>query len=217
QTYGARHRIFTGTNCSSCALGGAEKDPVDSQQLARPDPLRRDAAFSRADVLAGAGALERARHLRFRGRIWRNGPPPPGNDPRLRRSRSVRTVSLALHFCADFSTCCLRSLLLVGSERDRSRRFLLGCLAWDDADLRLLSNLRRKDRLLRHANASPRLRDLCRLVCDGGASFLATHGRHTRNLLRQWRSLRSALASAQRTANNFRRRHRDLRLVPVQL
>src|SRR6266446_8551747 len=119
--------------------------------------------------------LERAGHLRLRGRIWRNGPPPPGNDPRLRRSRSIRTVSLALHFCADFPTRCLRSFLLVGSERNRSRRFLLGCLAWDDADLWLLSNLRREDGLLRHADASPRLRDLCHLVCGGGAPFLATH------------------------------------------
>src|SRR5216110_330924 len=34
--------------------------------------------------------------------IWRSGPSSPGNDPRVRRSRIVQTISVALYFRADF-------------------------------------------------------------------------------------------------------------------
>ena len=104
----------------------------------------------------------------------------------------------------------------MGPQGDRSDRFLLGCLAWDDADLRFLSNLRREDGLLRRADAPARLCDLCHLVCDGGAAFAATHGRHARNVLRQWRIIHSARAPAQRAASRPGHRHCSSRFVPVQ-
>src|SRR5439155_25872713 len=182
-TNAAPQRILTSADCSRGAGRGAKKDSVDSQQLARPDSLRRDAAVSVANVSVGAGALERTRYLPLRGCIWRSGPSSPGDDPRVRRSRAVRTFSLALYFRADFFAIGLRRFLLVGSQGDHSDRFLLGRLAWDDADLRLLSNLRRENRLLCCADAPARLCGLCRLVRRGGAPFTATHGRHAGNVL----------------------------------
>src|SRR5207237_4661143 len=169
--------------------------------LARPDSVRRPTSFSVTDVLTGAGALERTRHLHFRRCIWRNGPSPVGNDPRVRRSRFVQTFSLAIYLRADFFAFGLRRFLLVGPQGHNSDRFLLGRLARDDADLRFLSNLRREDRLLRSADAPTRLCDLCYLVCSSGAPFTATDGRHTGNVLCERRSLHSTVATAQCAAD----------------
>ena len=81
------------------------------------------------------------------------------------------TFSLALYFCADFFARDLRRFLLVGPQGNHSDRFLLGRLAWNDADLRFLPNLRREDRFFRCANASARFRDLC--VWFAAAVFLS--------------------------------------------
>src|SRR5437773_2677439 len=64
--------------------------------------------------------------------------------------------------------------------------------------------------------ARARLCDLCRLVCDGAAAVAAAHGRHARNVSRQWRIIHSARAPAQRAASRPGHRHCSSRFVPVQ-
>src|SRR4030095_6746473 len=105
----------------------------------------RDATVARAPFRTGTDALERTGHLCFRGRVRRDGTPSARNEPRLRRPRALRTFSLALHFCPNFSARGLHRFYLVGSERNRADRFLLGRLARDDANLRLLPNLCREN------------------------------------------------------------------------
>ena len=85
--------------------------------------------------------MERPGHLPFRSGFRGDGASPAGHDPRLWRSRLVRAISLAIHCRATLSTRDLRRLLLVGPKRDHSRRFLLGRMARNDADLRILPNL----------------------------------------------------------------------------
>src|SRR6266545_2264883 len=106
--------------------------------------------------------------------------------------------------------------LLAGPEGDHCDRFLLGCLAWDDADLRFLSNLRREDGFLRCVDAPPRLCDLRHMVRGSSAPLTATHGRHAGNVLRQRRTIHSTVAPAQRTANRPRHCYCSRGLVPVQ-
>ncbi len=179
-------------------------------------------AFSRPQtvpavpVFAGASALERTRHLHFRGCVRRNGPPSAGNDPRVRRPRVVQTFSVALYLRADSFALGLRRFLLVGPQGHNPNRFLLGCLAWDDADLRFLSNLRRENRLLRCADAPTRLCDLCHLVRGSRAPFATTHGRHAGNVLRQRRTPHPAVATAQCAASRLSYCHHRHSLVPLQ-
>src|SRR5207237_291022 len=68
--------------------------------LARPDFVRRNAAVAGAGVCAGTSTLESAGHLPFCRCLRRHGTSPPGDDSCLWRSRLVRTLQVALHFCA---------------------------------------------------------------------------------------------------------------------
>src|SRR5213075_569359 len=110
-------------------------------------------------------ALECPGHLSFCRRFRGHGASPPGNDPCLRRSRLVRPFPLALHLGTGLSAGDLHRILLVGPQRDYPGRFFLGRVAWDDADLRFLPDLRCKNRLVRRAQPSSRLLALRGLVC----------------------------------------------------
>src|SRR3954465_15196597 len=104
--------------------------------------------------------MERAGNLFVRRRVWRNGPPLAWNDPRLWRSRIVRTIQMAIHHRASISARGLRRVLFLGhkDESGCDDRLLVGRLAWHDADLRVRPNLRCKDRLVRSVDAAFGLR-----------------------------------------------------------
>src|SRR5204862_3186326 len=108
---------------------------------------------------AGPGEVESAGYFSFRRSVRRDGSSLAGHDSRLRRSRIVRTLQVALHFSAVVSPGNVRRVLLVGPERHPAGGFLLGRLARIDADLRFLPHLRRENRNLRYAHAPARFRD----------------------------------------------------------
>src|SRR5882724_285028 len=173
--HAASQRIFTSSDGSGCSGDRTQEDLVDLGFMARLDFVRWHAAVASAGVCAGPGALESTRHLSLCRCIRRNGASLAGDDPRLRRSRSVRTLQMAVYFSAAVSSRSLHGLLLVGSERNLTDCFLLGRLAWTDANVRLLPHLRCENRNLRRADAPPRFRHVRDLVrdCRGALSISA--------------------------------------------
>ena len=85
--------------------------------------------------------MERPGHLPFCRSFRGNGSSPARYDPRLWRSRIVRAISVAIYRRAAVSARDLRRVLLVGPERNCAHCFLLGRVARNDADLRVLPNL----------------------------------------------------------------------------
>src|SRR5919106_870708 len=116
--HAADSRVFTCTNCSFWADDCHEAEVVDTQLVARPGSLRRYTVVAGAGVCTGPGPLASAGHLSVRRGVWRNGASPAGHDPRVRRSRIIRALQMALHSCAAVSARDVRSLFLVGLERN---------------------------------------------------------------------------------------------------
>src|SRR4029079_12793774 len=71
--------------------------------------------------------------------------------------------------------------------------FFLGRLAWDDADLRFLSHLRRENRLVRWPQSSPRLLALRNLVCNSRRFVANADDGHVGRVLFQRRAVHSAV------------------------
>src|SRR4029078_7580157 len=90
---------------------------------------------------------------------------------------------MAFYLCADFSGGCVRGIFRVGPEGNRVGGVYLGCLARNDANIRVLPHLRREGRILCRSNASPRFRLVRRVVRNSCPSFAATDDRHAGNLL----------------------------------
>src|SRR5262245_24771777 len=111
--------------------------------MARPSPLRRHAAAADSRVRAGPGEMESEGHLSLCRCLWCHGSSPAGHETGLWGSSFVRTFQVALHFRAAVSAGNVCRVLLVGPEGNFASGFLLGRLAWADADLRVLPHLRR--------------------------------------------------------------------------
>src|SRR5437773_9571219 len=146
--HAAGSRVFTSANCPVWDGDCRPAEAVDTELVAGPGPLRRDTAVADTCLCAGPGQVESARYFSLRRCVRRDGSSPAGNDSRLRRSRIVRTLQMALHLRAVVSAGNLCRVLLVGPERHPAGCFLLGRLARIDADLRFLPHLRRKNRNL---------------------------------------------------------------------
>ena len=114
---------------------------------------------------------------------------------------SLRAFQVALYSGSDFPARRLHRFYLVGSERSRARCLLLGGLARDDADLRILPDLRCENRLVRGLDPPARFRHLCDLVCGGGAAFSSRMTDTLRAVLCEWRPLYSAPVSPRRAAS----------------
>src|SRR5205823_11694415 len=99
---------------------------------------------------------------------------------------------MAFHFRAVVSSRGLLGLLLVGPEGNFADRFLLGCLAWLDANLRLLPHLRRENWNLCRSHAPARFRHVCDLVRYRCGAFAISPERHARHVLYVWRAIYSA-------------------------
>ncbi len=128
--------------------GRAEKESLDSEQLAGPHALRRHAAllvpmfalaqtrWSAQDIylfVAAFGAI--GHHLPGMIRAY--------GDRALFERFKWRFIFAPIFLVAS------AGVQLVGSERARARRFLLGRLARHDADLRVLPHLRCENRFIR--------------------------------------------------------------------
>ena len=213
--HAAAARVFTSANCSVCApeYFRGQAEAVDTGFMARPDLLRRDAAVTRARICSGPGQVESAGYLSIRRRVRRHGSSPAGNDPRVRRSRVVRTLQMAVHFRAALSTRNLCRVLLVGLKRNFAGCLLLGCLARIDADLRLLPDLRRKNGNVRYPHAPARFRHVPDLVCHRGGAFAVSVERHPGHLLHVWWAIYSAVGYNARPEHDSGRSHFCLRFV----
>ena len=128
--------------------GRAQTQLVDSRQLAGLGSLCLHTVATGSNFHRGTGLLERGRYLSLRRCIWCNGAPLAGNDSSVRRSRAVSALPMAFYLRTDFFGRCLRGFFRVGPEGDCARGIYLGCLARNDANIRLLPNLRRKSGLL---------------------------------------------------------------------
>src|SRR4029079_4471498 len=99
--HAAGSRAFTSPNCPVCVAGDCRPpEAVDTELVAGPDPVRRDTTVADPCVCAGPGQVESPRYFSFRRCVRRDGSSLAGNDSRLRRSRIVRTLQVALHFSA---------------------------------------------------------------------------------------------------------------------
>src|SRR4029453_15175786 len=116
---------------------------MDTQFVAGPGLVRWHTAAADPRVRPGPGKVESAGHLPLCRRLRCHGSSPARNDTRVRLSGFVRTLQMAFHFCAAISARNLYRFLLVGPEGNSLGGFLLGRLAWLDADLRVLPHLRR--------------------------------------------------------------------------
>src|SRR5438067_1913373 len=97
--------------------------------------------------------------------------------------------------------------LLVGPEGNFVNRFLLGCLARIDADLRVLPHLRRQNGNLRHAYPPARFGHVPDLVCHCGSAFAIPAKRYAGHLLHVWRAVYPAIRCKPRPKHVSRRRH----------
>src|SRR2546430_883885 len=189
---------------SSKRPGAAEDEPVDFGFLARSGSLRRNTTPIGAGFCAGPGALESSGYLSLRRRVWGNGTSPARYDPCLRRSSLVRALQMAVHSCAAVPSSGLHRLFLVGPEGNFAGRFLLGRLARPDANLWVLSDLRRENRNIRCTHPPPRFRDVHYLVCDSGSAFAIPAKRYARHVLYVWRAVYPGVNnSSQPTADSF--------------
>src|ERR1700746_3451340 len=100
---------------------------------------------------------------------------------------------MAFHFRATISARNLCRFLLVGPEGDFASCFLLGRLARVDADLRILPNLRRENRNIRHAYAPAGFCDVPDMVRHCCGAFTVPAERYVGHLLHVWRSVDSAI------------------------
>src|SRR6516164_1107167 len=114
---------------------------------------------------------------------------------------------MALHFRAAVSARDLYRFLLVGPEGNFANRFLLGCLAWVDADLWVLPNLRRQNGNVRCSYPPARFRDVPDMVRHRGGAFAIPVERYTGHLLYVWRVVYSAVRCKPRPKHNSRRSH----------
>ena len=177
---------------------------MDFGFLARSGSLRRNTAPIGAGFCVGPGALESAGYLSLRRSVWRNGTSLAGNDPRVRRSRFVRALQMAIHSRAAVPSRGLHRLFLVGPERNFACRFLLGRLARPDANLWVLSHIRRENRNIRCTHPPPRFRDVRYLVCDSGSAFAIPAERYARHVLYVWRAVYPGVNNSFRpTADSF--------------
>src|SRR6266567_492658 len=115
---------------------------------------------------------------------------------------------MAFYFRAAVSSRSLHGLLLVGPEGNFTDRFLLGRLAWTDANVRLLPHLRRENWYVRHAHAPARFRNVRNLVCHCGGAFAVPIERYARHVLHVWWAIHSTDRRALRATIHSFRGHR---------
>src|SRR5207248_770926 len=212
--HAAGSRIFTSADSSGSAGECLPAKAMDPQFVAGLGSLCRDPAITRAGVRAGPGAVESAGHLSLRRCLRRHGTSPARHDTCLRRSRFIRTLQMAIHFGPVISAGSLHIIPLVGLKGNFADRVLLGRLAWVDADVWLLSHLRRQSGDVRYADPPARFRDVSDLVCDGSGALPVSPERRSRHVLYVWRALHSAADVTPGSASHSLRRDLRVGVIP---
>src|SRR6476646_7528231 len=120
---------------------------------------------------------------------------------------------MAFYFRAAISSRSLHGLLLVGPERNFADRFLLGRLAWPDANVRLLPHLRCENWNLRRSDPPARFRHVRDLVRHCRGAFAISSQRYPRHLLSVRRAVYPAVGRAVRSRSISFGGHRGVGLV----